>query len=180
VEGAPDDCQAQQIDTRSPAEKMILRDDELHDGEYLASLAEKYYKNVRLLAPFLPDEMLAGDDMSQDLVLQSCIQLASCLSLHDRRPLPATSRINSGLQNILRSREMSLPAAAGILLLLLRLDIDEAITHQVRSLRDPLYSVTRTNIGADKDRHLLQSREPGMWALYPSLSSPVHVPRMPG
>ena len=129
---APDDSQAQQTDASSPAEKIILWDgDLLDDGEYLASLAEKYYKTVHLLAPFLPDEMLAGDDMTQDLVLQSCIQLALFLSLHDRRPLPATSRINSSLQNILCGREMSMPAAAGILLLLLRLDIDEAIIHQV-------------------------------------------------
>lgn len=135
---APDDCQAQQTDARSPVEKIILRDDELYDGQYLASLAEKYYKNVRPFAPFLPDEMLAGIDMSQDLVLQSCIQLASCLSLHDQRPLPATSQINSSLQDILPGREMSLPAAVGILLLLLRLDIDEAIKYQVRSLRNPL------------------------------------------
>jgi hypothetical protein len=62
---APDNGQAQQINAISPAEKMILRDGELHDGEYLASLAEKYYKNVRLLTPFLPDEMLASDDMSK-------------------------------------------------------------------------------------------------------------------
>jgi hypothetical protein len=57
---------------------------------------------------------------------------------------------------------MSLPAAAGILLLLLRLDIDETVTHQVRSPQNLLYSVTRTGIEADKDRHLLQSREPGI------------------
>lgn len=125
------DCQAQQADTSSIAEKLILRDDELDDGGYPLSMADKYYKNVCLLAPFLPDEMLAGEDVSQDLVLQYCIQLASCLSLHDRRALPATSQINSNLETILSGREMSLSEAAGILLLLLRLDLDEAIVMQV-------------------------------------------------
>jgi hypothetical protein len=128
------DCQAQQADTNSVAEKIILRDDELDDGGYPLSIADEYYKNVRLLAPFLPDEMLAGEDVSHNLVLQYCIQLASCLSLqrlHDRRALPATSQINRNLETILSGRQMSLSEAAGILLLFLRLDLDEAIVKQV-------------------------------------------------
>jgi hypothetical protein len=176
-------CQPQPADTTSrPVEKIILRDGNLDDGDYMASLAEKYYKTVCHLAPFLPDEILRGDDMSQDLILYSSIQLASCLSLHDRRrSLPATSRINSGLQDILRGGEMSLPAAAGILLLLLRLDLDEDIINQVRSPHHSfLQCGTSTNVQANRARPLLQSRVPTIWASYLSLSSPVHVLRMPG
>jgi hypothetical protein len=137
---SPDEHVSQTAEYSSPVEKIILRDDDLKDGEYLASLAESYYKNVHYLAPFVPDEMLTGDDMSQDLILHSCIRLASFLSLHDRRPLPSTSRINTGLQDILRGRKLNLPAAAGILLLILRLDLDPGIINQVLNPRHSLYS----------------------------------------
>lgn len=128
---SPDEREPNTADHSSPVEKIILRDDELHDGDYLASLAESYHRNVQFLAPFIPDEMLAGNDMSQDLMLHSCIHLASHLSLHDRRPLPSASRINTGLQDILRGRELNLHSAAGILLLITRLDLDPDIINKV-------------------------------------------------
>ena len=119
-----------QPDSSGVAAKVMLMYDGIDDGEDLLSTADKYNKHVRLLTPFVPEEMLAGDEMHEDIV-RYCVQLASNLSIRAKRALPAADQVNNDLMMMVGSGEMSLGAAAGILLLVLRLDLDESIIDRV-------------------------------------------------
>jgi len=129
------DTQLRVVDTSNVADKIILMGDQSDDGKGIMVVADMYRKTVRPLTPFLPEEMLAGDDVERDIVLRYCIQLASFLSPHDRRDLPAASQVNNDLSTMLGDEEISLASAAGILLLLLRVDIDETIAKRVGTFR---------------------------------------------
>jgi hypothetical protein len=95
------------------------------------AIADMYWQHVHPVTPFVPEEIICSDEIEQNRVLHYCIELASHLSLHDRRDVTVTSRVNDDLMTVLGDEEMSVASAVGILLLMLRMDINEQIAHRV-------------------------------------------------
>lgn len=95
------------------------------------AMAGMYWQHVHPVTPFVPDEIICSDGIEKNRVLNYCIELASHLSLHDRRDVILTPRINDDLMTMLRDDEMSFASAAGVILLILRVDIDEPIACRV-------------------------------------------------
>jgi hypothetical protein len=95
------------------------------------AIADMYWQHVHPVTPFVPEEIICSDEIEQNRVLHYCIELASHLSLHDRRDIIVTSRVNDDLMTMLGDEEMSVASAAGILLLILRMNINEQIAHRV-------------------------------------------------
>lgn len=116
------DCQLPRADSRMAA-KILLEDNTSSEADGL-STTETYWRHVHPFAPFVPAEMLA----SSDRILQHCLELAPRLSLHGTRAQgpPSTER----LAILLRNSELSLAAAAGVLLLVLRVTLDQSLVQR--------------------------------------------------
>jgi hypothetical protein len=105
--------------------------DQSENATNAMAIADMYWQHVHPVTPFVPEEIICSDEIEQNRVLHYSIELASHLSLHDRRDIIITSRINDDLMTMLGDEEMSVASAAGILLLILRMDLNEQIAHRV-------------------------------------------------
>jgi hypothetical protein len=141
------DTQIRVADSSSAADKIILMGNQSDNATNAMAIADMYWQHVRPVTPFVPDEIICSDEIEQNRVLHYCIELASHLSLHDRRDVIPTSRINDDLMTMLGDDEMSFASAAGILLLVLRVDIDEPIAHRVT-----ISIITSTYVSDNGDR----------------------------
>jgi hypothetical protein len=107
--------------TGSSRGKIILKDDAPDRPE---STAEKYWRYVYPLTPFLPPKMIVESNGDWDPILQHCVELAASLWLHHSQKQhhqPAADQ----LLDMVAHRELSLPVIAGILLLVLRMPLDD-------------------------------------------------------
>ncbi|KAK3939516.1 hypothetical protein QBC46DRAFT_342481 [Diplogelasinospora grovesii] len=112
---------------RSPARKIILRDDSPDTPELTAG---KYWKYVHPLTPFVPREMILDGNDNWNPVLRQCIELASSVWLH-QGPEPALpQRAGDSLAMAIRGG-LSLPDLAGVLLLLLRVPLETDLAQRV-------------------------------------------------
>ncbi|KFY01716.1 hypothetical protein V490_00790 [Pseudogymnoascus sp. VKM F-3557] len=127
------DTQIRVADSSSAADKIILMGNQSENATNAMAIADMYWQHVHPVTPFVPDEIICSDEIEQNRVLHYCIELASHLSLHDRRDIIVTSRINDDLMTMLGDEEMSVASAAGILLLILRMDLNEQIAHRTYS-----------------------------------------------
>lgn len=127
---AEEDTQLPVADHVRSKEKIILLGEDVAERGHVAPMAELYESHVRSFAPFLPEHMLASE-AELDAVLRYCIQVASYYSLHDRRVLPVPAEIEQSLNAMLGAGEPSPAATAGMILLLLRVDLTHSMVNRV-------------------------------------------------
>ncbi|KAB5585041.1 hypothetical protein GE09DRAFT_12708 [Coniochaeta sp. 2T2.1] len=107
--------------------KIILRD---NTAGNIQSTAGKYWQCVYPLTPFVPREMVLDGNDAWDPVLQQCIELASRVWLHHKPDSAPSQREVDSLALAIRV-DMSVPALAGALLVLLRLPFETDLAQQV-------------------------------------------------
>jgi hypothetical protein len=133
------DCQLPRAESGRIANKILLEEDGDHDprdADSPVSTSDQYWRHVHPFAPFLPAEMvgmLADRELGDDhhiRILQHCVELACHLSLHatPKQGPPGTDR----LMAMLSRGQLSLSAVAGILLLALRLSLDDGLIQRAR------------------------------------------------
>lgn len=125
------DTRIRVADSSSAAVKIILTGNQNGNVTNAMAMADMYWQHVHPVTPFVPDEIICNDGIEQNRVLHYCVELSSRLSLHDKRDVIPPRRINDDLMIMLSDDEMGFASAAGILLLILRVDIDESIAHRV-------------------------------------------------
>jgi hypothetical protein len=101
------------------------------NGTSVMAMVDMYRQHAQPVTPFLSDEMVFSNEIEHKSVLNYCIEIAYYLSLHDKRDVVPAHQINDDLLEMLGDDEISLSSAAGILLLILRVDIDESIAKRV-------------------------------------------------
>lgn len=168
------DCQLTRAGrTGSLGDKIILKDDVPDRPE---STAEKYWRHVYPLTPFLPSEMIVESDGDWDPILKHCVELAASLWLHHNQkqhPQPAADQ----LLGMVGQGELSLPVIAGILLLVLRMPLDDSLIQRASSPSYLIYSMEELtdNSSSTPFRKLVSLAK-----YFPCPSSPAPSSQTPG
>lgn len=116
------DCQLTWNSARpGVGEKIILKD---RPSTAQESLPERYWRYVYPLTPFVPAELIVDERDAWDPFLQQSIDFAAGMWLH-RDLEPEVQRRAGQLLRMAAHSDLTLPMVAGVLLLLLRVPLNE-------------------------------------------------------